>query len=233
MLLLECCRFISMPPTDYISSTLPRTLPQLFANCEHKALEKISKDLQVKLSTLFIQKSHDILAYVFLLDSDASTNKAISFILRILSQAADNAEIRIHSLIKSCVVPLLAKLVNSLGDEDEDRVAAVCNSFADVLTVSTNHPTSQARNALRKVEMCAHDADETALDLGSFLKVHMLGIISYMSEMLQEIKAKATLNFKKQILRSLGALINIIGPSINAVSPQVLYAPFALTFTDI
>lgn len=125
MLLLECCRFISMPPTDYISSTLPRTLPQLFANCEQKALEKISKELQVKLSTLFLNRSHDILAYVFLLDNDVSTNKAISFTLRILSQAADNAEIRIHSVIKSCVVPLLAKLVNALGDEDENKVTAV------------------------------------------------------------------------------------------------------------
>lgn len=114
-----------MPPTDFISSTLPRTLPQLFANCEQKALEKISKDLQVKLATLFINRSHDILAFVFLLDNDASTNKAVSFILRILSQAADNADIRVHSVIKSCVVPLLAKLVNSLGDEDESKVVAV------------------------------------------------------------------------------------------------------------
>lgn len=77
--------------------------------------------------------------------------------------------------------------------------------------------------------MYAHDPEEIAqnpLDLGSFLKVHMLGIISYMSEMLQEIKAKATLSFKKQILRSLGALVSIIGPSINAVSPQVQYESF-------
>lgn len=125
MLLMECCRFISVPPTDYISSTLGRTLPQLFANCEQKALEKISKDLQIKLATLFLQRSHEILAYIFLLDSDHSTNKAVSFILRILSQAADNADIGIHSVIKSCVVPLLAKLANSLGDEDERKVAAV------------------------------------------------------------------------------------------------------------
>lgn len=124
-LLSEACRFISVPPVDYISSTLPRTLPHLFANCEQKALEKISNDLQSKLSNLFLQRSHEILAHIFLLENDHSTNKAIDFILRVLNQAAESAAIGIHSVIKSCVVPLLAILVNSLGDEDPAKVASV------------------------------------------------------------------------------------------------------------
>lgn len=73
--------------------------------------------------------------------------------------------------------------------------------------------------------MFAVDPEENtrgSLDLGSFLKAHMLGIISYMSETLQDIKGKTSLNFKKQVLRGLGSLVTTIGPSVNAVAPQVL-----------
>jgi serine/threonine-protein kinase ATR len=58
-------------------------------------------------------------------------------------------------------------------------------------------------------------------DLGSFLKPWMLGVISDMNEMLQDARGKKTIAEKRQILRSLGALIVHIGPAISSVAPQV------------
>jgi serine/threonine-protein kinase ATR len=58
-------------------------------------------------------------------------------------------------------------------------------------------------------------------DLGTFLKTYMLGLISVINDMLQDVQGKKTVTVKRQILRSLGALVIQIGPSISNVSPQV------------
>ncbi|KAF9238832.1 hypothetical protein BU15DRAFT_88266 [Melanogaster broomeanus] len=51
---------------------------------------------------------------------------------------------------------------------------------------------------------------------------HMLGIVSNMSEMLQDIQGKKTIPAKRQILRGLGALITHVGDAIHTISPQVM-----------
>jgi serine/threonine-protein kinase ATR len=58
-------------------------------------------------------------------------------------------------------------------------------------------------------------------DLGAFLKTYMLGLISVINDMLQDVQGKKSVTAKRQILRSLGALVTLIGPSISNVSPQV------------
>lgn len=49
----------------------------------------------------------------------------------------------------------------------------------------------------------------------------MLGLISDINDMLQDVQGKKSVDTKKKILRSLGALVQQIGPMINHVSPQV------------
>lgn len=61
-------------------------------------------------------------------------------------------------------------------------------------------------------------------DLGSFLKPWMLGVISDMNDMLQDAQGKKTIAEKRQILRSLGALVVHIGTAISNVAPQVFFS---------
>lgn len=49
----------------------------------------------------------------------------------------------------------------------------------------------------------------------------MLGLISDINDMLQDVQGKKPVEIKRKILRSLGALVGQIGPIINNVSPQV------------
>jgi len=49
----------------------------------------------------------------------------------------------------------------------------------------------------------------------------MLGVISNVNEMLQDVQGKKTMTLKRQILRSFGALVLHIGPAISNVAPQV------------
>ena len=125
MLIFETCRFISVHPRDFISVTLSKTLPYLFATFEGKVLEDISKELGEPISRLFINPNHchEILAHVYLLHG-GQTNRVLKFITEILSDTSGN-EINIQSIVKSSVVSLLANLVVVLGAEDEERTTTV------------------------------------------------------------------------------------------------------------
>ena len=58
-------------------------------------------------------------------------------------------------------------------------------------------------------------------DPSQFLASQMLGIISRILEMLQDVHGKKTVFAKQRILRSLGALIVLIGLPIRSVASQV------------
>lgn len=74
-------------------------------------------------------------------------------------------------------------------------------------------------DALRKVQRTI--TSQTELELSPFLRTYMLGIVSNLNEMLQDVHGKKSFPAKKQILRGLEVLIVQIGPPINEVSPQV------------
>lgn len=124
-MLAEACHFLSVTPSDFIAATLHHTLPPLFANCEIKVLEQVAKAASKKVSYLFLNQSHDILAYVFLLEGSTRTNQALTFILQLLRNAADTASIDMQSVVKSCLVPLLAQLVVGMGNEDPSKAELV------------------------------------------------------------------------------------------------------------
>lgn len=124
-MLTETCHFLSVATSDFISTTLQHTLPPLFASCEIKVLEQVAHSTSTKVSSLFLNNSHDVLAHIFLLKGPAQTNKALSFILQLLQNAADNESIDLQSVVKSCLVPLLAQLVIGMGDENPEKAELV------------------------------------------------------------------------------------------------------------
>jgi serine/threonine-protein kinase ATR len=124
-MLSEACHFLSVTMPVFITATLHFTLPPLFANCDSKVLEQVANHASQKVSYLFLNRSHDILAHIFLLKGPGQTNKALSFILQLLRNAADTANIDIQSVIKSCMVPLLARLVVGMGDEVPEKAELV------------------------------------------------------------------------------------------------------------
>lgn len=55
----------------------------------------------------------------------------------------------------------------------------------------------------------------------AFLQLHMLGVVSQLNDMLQEVQGKQTADGKRQIIRALGAFIREVGSAIQGVAPQV------------
>ncbi|KAJ7462055.1 hypothetical protein FB451DRAFT_1043857 [Mycena latifolia] len=203
-LLVEACRIMYVVPEDFIATTLPRTLPHLFAACEVRVIEAIGKTLNTKPSTLFLNHSADILAHLFLLRGPGQTSNAMACLLNVLTDSANQKGIDTHSVVKSAIVQLTAQLVIVMGDENPD--------VAD-----------SAIPALKKVERAMVPGGSTpSPDLGAFLKTYMLGVVSYVNEMLRDGRGKISVVMKRKILRSLGPMVKLIGPSVSTVAPQIM-----------
>jgi len=127
-LLGEACRVMGIATADFIMITLPRTLPELFASCDQKVLDSITKEVSAKPSALLLKHSHKILAHIFLLPTQSLTNKALNFVVKVLIDATGSS-IDIQSVVKSCVVPLFAELVVVMGDENEGIARQVSCHF--------------------------------------------------------------------------------------------------------
>lgn len=63
--------------------------------------------------------------------------------------------------------------------------------------------------------------DSGNADMVNLLKANLLGIVSFMSEMLQDIRGKKTTPAKRQIIRAFGALIVQVHDALASVAPQV------------
>ncbi|KZT05577.1 uncharacterized protein LAESUDRAFT_655532 [Laetiporus sulphureus 93-53] len=204
-LLVETCRLFAVSPVDFLSITLHRTMPQLFATRNVKVLDTISRELDESTSQLFMKHSHHILAYVFRLPAPGETNKALSFILDMLRTSAQR-DIDITSVIRSCIVPLLAELVVVMGDEDPDQV-----------------DTFQAKQGLFKVVKILRQSREASPQkIGAFLEEYMLGIISHLNDLLQDVYGKRSLDRKKAIICSMGRFVAEVGTAVSNVAPQIM-----------
>lgn len=60
---------------------------------------------------------------------------------------------------------------------------------------------------------------------GAFLGSYVLGVVSQLNDLLQDVYGKRSLASKKMIVRSLGQLVTEVGSMVSNVAPQVMH-PF-------
>ena len=222
-LLLETCRLVSQEPTEFISGTLPHTLPLLFANRNKVVIEKIAQNLGFTPSTLFLDFSKDILTQVFLLPDQVQTDGALDFILQLMPTPSGGS-INAQTLARSCITELLGTFVFMLGSKESKKVQEVrllCHLCTSKLVTQ-----NQAMRALSRLENIlpstkGRKKTPTSDGVGKFLKSHILGLISCLVDKLQGVQGRETMSSKQQTLRGLGALISHVGSEISIVAPQV------------
>ncbi|RDB19974.1 Serine/threonine-protein kinase atr [Hypsizygus marmoreus] len=206
-LIHEACRLMGMSTLTFISMTRLATYPKLFGSCELKVLQQIASDLEVSVSALYLQESAQILAHVFQLQGPGQTQRALDFIEKIVNgNLAAGSTITTQQLIRSCTVPLLAELVVEMGYKHKTANIVVALNKVQRALASPPLPG-------RTMELA---------ELGVFLKPHTLGLISHLSDMLQDMQGKVLLQRKRAILRSMGTLATYVGRAINNVSPQYM-----------
>jgi serine/threonine-protein kinase ATR len=226
-ILAETCRLIASTPRDFLYFTLSHSLPPLASKAAREEIDEIAREIDMGVSQMVMEKLTEVLTYIFLLETPTDTEKGLKFVTGLVAEAAESkgGSVSLPALVKSCAVQLLSEIVMVLGEEDPHKVSLVrLFCFPDIarcLTVLT-----KAIQALAKVERklaTGRGPRSSVGDLGAFLKFYMVGIISYLSEVLQDVQGKKSPAAKKQVIRSIGVLVQKVGPSMSSVSPQVRF----------
>ncbi|KAH9855081.1 hypothetical protein C2E23DRAFT_725567 [Lenzites betulinus] len=205
----EFCHFLSVSPHDFVNLTLKYTLPPMFADGDRKGLDAVATEMSANVAKLVLDNTHPILAHAFMLQGVGHTNKTLQFILNVLKEVANQPEsLNVATIVVSCNVALLTELVEYLGDEDPDVVDAASRGLRKV-----------AQKIAPSKSKVASGSEE---EYTSYLKEHMLGIITALNDKLQEAHGKQPIESKQKILRSFGEFAKQVGSAINNVSPQIM-----------
>jgi serine/threonine-protein kinase ATR len=210
----EGVQFVGVSAANFFETTLSFTLPTLVLNLRKDALDMVSRITGRHLGLLLMESLHDVLALLFMQDSQEAFVRSTSFLVELFSNIAKDPSrverqpfgkgFTLGSLVTSCIVTFLVEIIVNWGDP---RVLVV----------------RQAEVAIRRAQAAIQSASAgyAQQDLGAFLKNHMLGIISGMNEILLDIQGRKTVEEKQKVIRSMGGLIKRVGSVIAAFSPQV------------
>lgn len=169
-IITETCNLLDTTPGNFVETSFHRILPDLFANGEQRILDAILTLLPERRertpANLFLVHPHSILAHIFLLPTQAQTNKGLNFVTQVVRTAAKSSTIDIQSVLKTCLVPLLAELVVVMGDVEETvaRQVSPQYTFFDFYVVSSSH--FQGNGSIeesRKVASFAKEGDTQTL----------------------------------------------------------------------
>ncbi|KAI0797124.1 hypothetical protein C8Q75DRAFT_710778 [Abortiporus biennis] len=207
-IVFETSNFLGRSTKHFLQLTLPFYLPRVFANMDMKVIETIAAEIGILPGILYLNNSAPILCYAFITPKPGHTHKILTFIVDMLREHSHSMDIHICNIIGAAIVPLTAELVIVMGEEDDTAVSKVTQAISKAEQL-LNSRTSQKTPA----------SEET---VRMFLKTHMLGVVTYLNERLQDARSKRTPEAKKQILRSLGPFVELVGPAINSVSPQLM-----------
>ncbi|TCD67266.1 serine/threonine-protein kinase M1 [Steccherinum ochraceum] len=208
--LTEVCRFLSVSPSAFIGVTLNYTLRHVFADRDRRTLEIIRKELNSSLPDMFFNNAASILAYAFLLPP-GQTHSVLSFVVDVLREVSGDTTIDIPNVVGCCVIDLLAELVIVMGEEDERAVERATQAL---LKVETAMGSYKSESRLRP------SSGEGGI--AALLKSYMLGIMTHMNELLRDTKVKNAVDIKKQVLRSFGPFVTVLGTAVNNLAPQLM-----------
>ncbi|WWD19107.1 hypothetical protein CI109_103565 [Kwoniella shandongensis] len=200
-MIAETMQFIGFTRQNFLSTTLQYTLPALVLTRNREALQHVASIVKERLGVLLMDNIANILARVFL--HPQQTDNSLKFLVTLIqNMTSGNPKaqpvISAASLMTACIVDFVVMLVVELGDEERSV-------------------RESAKTALEKAQA---QQDGRNSDLGAFLKPLMLGVISQLNDMLHDVLGKKTVEFKRKIIRSLGALIRFVGDSMASFSPQ-------------
>ncbi|CDZ97128.1 serine threonine-protein kinase atr [Phaffia rhodozyma] len=196
---------------NFLETTVAYTVPHVVLQFRKDILYAMGRIMKKEVAEILLDNILEILYHV-LMQSAPLTEKGFIFLIGAVGTHAGGEEggkrdypVKAGDLLKMAEpVKLLYKLVVDLGDED---ISVIRKAEAGL---------SKAEKKFKELE------SKSALDLGDFLKPYMLGIISNVNELLQDGQGRKTAQDKIKVIRSLGALMKKIGPTMATFSQQIM-----------
>lgn len=210
----EGVQFLGVSTVSFLETTLSWTLPSLVLQRRRDALDLIVRITGRYLGVMLMDNMAGILSLLFMQDQQASYEEGTNFLMGIFNEVtleptrssgrSPRSGFSLLSLLTSCTVVFLTEIVVNWGD-------------AGKLVVD------RADQALRRAQNLLQGSTPNLgkTDIGTFLKDHMLGIISGMNDILVDGHGKKSVEEKQKVVRSLGGLIQRVGSVIATFAPQV------------
>ncbi|ELU38352.1 phosphatidylinositol 3- and 4-kinase, putative [Rhizoctonia solani AG-1 IA] len=194
----DVCRLLTVSPRDFLTYTRAPALAAAIKSCNKAVIDVIAGYVEQNTGALLLENAQEYLTEILLVGSESSIRKSMSFLCRdvlneiIQRRTRKNDEMTEARLLGSCGAPLIGELVIQLGSEDIERRDKVSERATP------------------------------AIDLPAFLTNHLLGIVMHINDALQDVRGKATVSQKIQMIKSLGVVVKSVGASSSLVSPQIM-----------
>ncbi|KAJ1669067.1 hypothetical protein GGF38_002537, partial [Coemansia sp. RSA 25] len=117
----HCMQILETTPKQFLRQHQDAILPHLVASGNEAALRHVAEILDVQLPVLCVNQAPVVFVKIFLMD-DQLMHQAMLRFVRLISVGsgidADQVEVNVPSLLRSCSVKLIFNLILSLGEED-------------------------------------------------------------------------------------------------------------------
>lgn len=187
---------LNISPGEFFQTTRHFVFPYLFINHKVELMEDIASFLQQDLATILI----DECGYIFgrlLMDDGMDIDVFFRDFVKLAN--LDAKKITLGHLFKSCLLILTTSIARGLGSDSESIVLRAKRSIAIVMKHVYNDQNTTSK----------------------FLLDQILGILPIINQTVHNLKFNTFLSDKMISIRMLAGLIDLIGPSVNSILPQV------------
>ncbi|QRV72397.1 phosphatidylinositol 3- and 4-kinase [Ceratobasidium sp. AG-Ba] len=212
-ILSDVCQILAFTPRDFLTYTKAPAILAAIKSSNRNIIDALAGHIEVNPGKLLLDNPEAYLPEILFMDDEAAARKAMSFLCRdvldeyMRRRTGKSGQMNEPRLLNSCTAPLLGELVMHLGSEDQNRREKALWAIKYVA---------------EQITMARGGRSTPGVDVASFLMLHILGTMVHINDVLQDVRGKTTIAHKNQVLRSLGAVIELVGSPCNAVSPQIM-----------
>ncbi|KAJ2432504.1 hypothetical protein GGF42_009573, partial [Coemansia sp. RSA 2424] len=212
----HCMRILETTPKQFLRQHQDAILPHLVASGNEAALRHVAEILDVQLPVLCVNQAPVVFVKIFLMD-DQLMHQAMLRFVRLISVGsgidADQVEVNIPSLLRSCSVKLIFNLILSLGEEDgvlRRRARSALLTVQNILASATSDAKQEVSTIVQRsvdnlkdvagdhspkpgvaAQQQQQQQQTPSAELADFLSQHILGVLAYVNELLRDSEQSA------------------------------------------
>ncbi|KAJ2475302.1 hypothetical protein IWW47_006526, partial [Coemansia sp. RSA 2052] len=212
----HCMQILETTPKQFLRQHQDAILPHLVASGNEAALRHVAEILDVQLPVLCVNQAPVVFVKIFLMD-DQLMHQAMLRFVRLISVGsgidADQVEVNVPSLLRSCSVKLIFNLILSLGEEDgvlrrraRSALLTVQNILASATSDAKQGVSTIVQRSVDNLKDVAGDhspkpgvaaqqqqqqQQTPSAELADFLSQHILGVLAYVNELLRDSEQSA------------------------------------------
>ncbi|KAJ2487857.1 hypothetical protein EV174_000288 [Coemansia sp. RSA 2320] len=213
---VHCMQILETTPKQFLRQHQDVILPHLVASGNEAALKNVAGILDVQLPVLCINQAPVVFVKIFLMDDQLMHEAMLRFVRLISSGSgvnADQVEVNIPSLLRSCSVKLIFNLILSLGEEDgvlrrraRSALLTVQHILASTGLDATHGVSTIVQKSVDNLKGVASNHSpkagndpqqqqhQSSSELADFLSQHILGVLAYVNELLRDSETFAGSN---------------------------------------